>query len=233
MEAQRRRCGEGGDGREPRGLLAANEFTGPIAADASGHGHDAVYERDVAYYLEGPHSASFCANGQTNRAPHLVGARVRARLGSLGDHYTVSMWCWNGMPNDGRDTSGWLFSRSEDHGLGVFGDHLGIGGKSGNTGRLIFFSGSDQKKIVAGKTEIPRWKWQQVTLVRDGAAVRVYLNGRLEIETNAVIDPFAPLGECFFGGRSDNDSNWEGRIDEVAVFNRALSTEEVAKLVAQ
>ena len=101
------------------------------------------------------------------------------------------------------------------------------------TGRLIFFSGSDQKKIVAGKTEIPRWKWQQVTLVRDGAAVRVYLNGRLEIETNAVIDPFAPLGECFFGGRSDNDSNWEGRIDEVAVFNRALSTEEVAKLVAQ
>jgi hypothetical protein len=34
----------------------------------------------------------------------------------------------------------------------------------------------------------------------------------------------------FFGGRSDNDSNWEGRLDEIAVFDRALSAAEVAKL---
>jgi hypothetical protein len=35
---------------------------------------------------------------------------------------------------------------------------------------------------------------------------------------------------CFFAGRSDNDSNWEGRLDEVAVFDRALGAEEIAKL---
>jgi hypothetical protein len=34
----------------------------------------------------------------------------------------------------------------------------------------------------------------------------------------------------FFGGRSDNENNWEGRLDEIAVFDRALSAEEVAKL---
>ena len=216
---------------KPAAYWRLNEFTGAHAADASGHEHDAVYEKDVAYYLEGPKSAAFCANGHTNRAPHLVGARIRSRFAGLGDHYSVSLWLWNGMPNDGRDTSGWLFSRSHDHGLGIFGDHLGIGGKSGNTGRLIFFTGTDEKTIVAGKTEIPRWQWQQVVLVRDGNAVRVYLNGNFELEANGRVDPFVPLGECFFGGRSDNDSNWEGRLDEIAVFNRSLSADEVAKLV--
>ena len=215
---------------KPVAYWRLNEFTGPIAADASGHGRDATYERDVAYYLEGPKSAAFCTNGQKNRAPHLVGSRLRAGLTGLGDHYSVSMWFWNGMPNDGRDTSGWLFSRGQDNSLSVFGDHLGIGGKSGNTGRLIFFNGSDETAVTAGKMEIPRWQWQHLVLTRDGKTTRAYLNGILEIESGSVIDPFAPLGQMFFGGRSDNDSNWEGRIDEVAVFDRALSAGDVAKL---
>ena len=215
---------------KPVAYWRLNEFTGPVAADASGHGHDAVYEKDVAYYLEGPNSADFCANGNINRAPHLVGARIRSRLAGLGNHYSVSLWFWNGMPNDGRDTSGWLFSRSHDHGLSVFGDHLGVGGKSGHTGKLIFFNGTDETALVAGKTEIPRWQWQHLVLVRDRNAVRAYLNGALELQAESVIDPFMSLGECFFGGRSDNESNWEGRLDEIAVFDRALSVEEVAKL---
>ncbi len=215
---------------KPAAYWRLNEFTGPVAADASSHGHDATYERDVAYYLEGPKSQAFCANGNVNRAPHLVGARIRSRFAGYGDHYSVSLWFWNGMPNDGRDTSGWLFSIGHDHGLSAYGDHLGIGGKSGHTGKLIFFTGTDEKAVVAGKTEIPRWQWQHVVLVRDKNAVRVYLNGGLELQTENLIDPFQPVGELFFGGRSDNESNWEGRLDEIAVFDRSLSGEEVVKL---
>ena len=137
------------------------------------------------------------------------------------------------MPNDGRDVSGWLFSRDHDHGLGTSGDHLGIGGKSANTGRLVFFHGGDPAAAVAGKNEVPRWQWQQVVLVRDGDAVRAYLNGQLEIEMKSAANFPAGFGQCFFGGRSDNDSNWEGRLDEIAVFDRALSAEEVAKLTAK
>jgi hypothetical protein len=29
---------------------------------------------------------------------------------------------------------------------------------------------------------------------------------------------------------SDNNSNWEGRLDEVAIFERALSAAEIAQL---
>jgi len=216
------------DGPAARAVLASrplaywrlNEFTGPHVADATGHGHDAVYEREITYYLEGP--------GELNRAPHFVGGRLRARLDDLGNRYSVSMWLWNGMPNDGRDISGWFFSRDHNHGLGPHGDHLGIGGRSAHTGKLIFLHGDD---LTAGKTVIPRWQWQQVVFVRDGQAVRVYLNGQLEIETK--ITAPASTGECFFGGRSDNDSNWEGRLDEIAVFNRALTASELARLTAK
>jgi hypothetical protein len=137
------------------------------------------------------------------------------------------------MPNDGRDVSGWLFSRGHDHGLCAYGDHLGIGGKSGHTGKLVFFHGDNPAAASAGKTVIPRWQWQHVVLVRDGQTVRAYLNGRLEIETKAPAVFPAGLQQCFFGGRSDNDSNWEGRLDEIAVFDRALTSSEIERLSAK
>ena len=217
----------------PAAYWRLNEFTGPHAADESGHGRDAAYESAVTYYLEGPRSEEFCGEGKFNRAPHFVGGRLRARLGGMEDRYTVSMWLWNGMPNDGRDVSGWFFSRDYDHGLSIHGDHLGIGGKSGHTGRLVFFHGDDvAKATIAGKTEIPRWQWQHIAIVRDGKAVSIYLNGQLEINAGAPPSS-AGLDQYFFGGRSDNDSNWEGRLDEVAVFDRALTATEISQLVVK
>ncbi len=216
---------------KPLAWWRLNEFFGPHASDSSGHHRDALYEPEIVYYLEGPRSAAFCAEGEKNRAPHFVAGRLRARLPELGDRYSLSLWLWNGMPNDGREVSGWFFSRDHDHGLGAYGDHLGIGGKSGATGKLIFLHG--ENPIAAGRTEIPRWQWQHVVLVRDGGNVRAYLNGALEIETQAPANFPNGFDSCFFGGRSDNDSNWEGRLDEIALFDRALSADEVAKLQAK
>jgi hypothetical protein len=140
------------------------------------------------------------------------------------------MWVWNGMPNDARPVSGWLFSRGYAYALSDNGDHFGIGGVSGQTGRLIFFHGKDPANAVGGRTEVPRWQWQHVTFARDGENVRGYLNGHLEFETKAPLGALSEVPQCFFGGRSDNDSNWEGRLDEIAVFDRALTAEEIVTL---
>lgn len=215
---------------KPAAWWRLDEFAGPHAADATGRGHHAVYEREVTYYLEGARSDVFCTGGEFNRAAHFVGGRLRARLGGVGERYTVSGWIWNGMPVEGRDVSGWFYSRGRDHGLAAYGDHLGVGGKSGHTGRLVFLSGNDARTLVAGKTAVPRWEWQHVALVREGDNVRVYLNGALEFETRAQARFPADLDQHFFGGRSDNNSNWEGRLDEIAVFDRALSAADVKKL---
>jgi hypothetical protein len=217
---------------KPAAWWRLDEFAGPRALDATDHERDAVYEPDVAYYLEGPLSQRFCKNGETNRALMFVGGRLEARLSGLSDDYSVSLWLWNGMPNEGREVSGWFYSRGTDHGLSQWSDHLGVGGTSGHAGKLIFFHGDDQNAVTAGKTVIPRWEWQHVVLVRTGESVKVYLNGELELETKAAGIP-AGNGRLFFGGRTDNQFNWEGRLDEIAVFDRALTPEEITALAGK
>lgn len=215
---------------EPYAYWRLNEFAGPHATDATGQGRDAVYESTITYYLEGPRSEVYCDDDEVNRAAHLVGGRVRSVIPKIDDRYSVAMWIWNGMPNEGREVSGWLFSRDRDHGLSTFGDHLGVGGSASHTGKLMVLSGNDPSSAIAGETLLPRWEWQHVVLVRDGAQVSVYLNGEPEIQADLPATVPAGLDQFFFGGRSDNDSNWEGRLDEIAFFNRALSAEEAAAL---
>ena len=213
----------------PTAWWRLDEFNGPTASDSSGNGRHASYEPGITFYLEGPKSADFCQAPERNRAAHFVGGRVVSEL-SPGD-YTVSAWIWNGMPNEGRDVAGWFVSADHGQGLSQGGEHLGIGGKSGNTGKLIFLRGRDETQVLAGKTELPRWQWQHVLLVRSKENVRVYLNGKLEIDSTVNLSRSnnVPL---FIGGRSDNSANWEGRIDEVSLFSRALTAEEVTKLNA-
>ncbi|MFH1922793.1 MAG: LamG domain-containing protein [Planctomycetota bacterium] len=216
---------------KPAAYWRLDELAGPVAVDSTGQNRDAFYEPAVAYFLEGPRSGDFCTGGETNRTAHFAGGRLRSRIANLGDKYSVSLWLWNGMPADARQITGWIFSRGRDHGLGPHGDHLGIGGTAGHAGKLVFLHGNDAKgaTLLGGRTEIARWSWNHVLFVRDGDSVRIYLNGdaQPEIETKSPCSFPPGFDRLFFGGRSDNQSNWEGRLDEIAVFDRAIGPEEI------
>ena len=209
-----------------------DEMAAPHAVDSSPNHHDAVYESGVVYFLEGPKSESFCHHSEINRCTHFAGGRMSVRLPELKDEYSISMWLWNGMPNDGRGTAGWLLSRDSNHGIGLNGDHLGIGGTSTTPGKLIFQHGDGIKDVVfGGKTTIDRWTWNHMVLVRERNKVSVYLNGNPEPEIQRSGISLSPphLSQFFFGGRSDNADNWEGRLDEIAVFDRALTADELGR----
>ncbi|WP_164104137.1 LamG domain-containing protein [Candidatus Laterigemmans baculatus] len=214
----------------PAAYWRLDEFSAPRASDASGNHREGIYEPEVVYFLEGPHSDQFCRDGNVNRAAHFAGGRMRAHLPELDDQYSVSLWIWNGMPADARPVSGWFFSRGPNHGLAPAGEQLGVGGTGEHAGKLIFQQGDGSP--TAGRTEIPRWTWAQVTMVREGDEVRVYLNGNEEPEIVATASqtPTAAAKEIFLGGRSDNQANWEGRLDEIALFDRPLRGEEVRAL---
>lgn len=219
---------------QPLAWWRLDEMAAPHAADASGHHHEAVYEPGVLFFLEGPYSRKFCQPGEVNRAAHFVGGRLRSRLPAAGTTYSVSLWLWNGMPAEGREMAGWMMSRDTDHGLTTAGDHLGIGGTGTRPGCLVFQHGrtAASNPPLVGQTVVPRWTWSHVAFVRDNTRIRVYLNGQSTPEIDAESPADFPPGfsQLFFGGRSDNHSNWEGRLDEVAVFDRALSAQEVRLL---
>lgn len=206
-----------------------DEMAGPRAIDSTQHHRDAIYEPVVAFFLEGPRSKDYCFEGESNRSAHFAGGRMSARIPELVENYTVSFWFWNGMPIDARPVSGWMFSRDRNHGITSWGDHLGVGGAGNHPGKLIFQHGRNQP--AAGKTDIVRWTWNHVALVRTAETVTVYLNGTQEFQSSVDADVPPQFDELFFGGRSDNDSNWEGRLDEIAVFDRAFSADDISSLL--
>ncbi|MFM7168368.1 MAG: LamG-like jellyroll fold domain-containing protein, partial [Planctomycetaceae bacterium] len=221
---------EGSAGRllqsmRPAAWWRLDEFNGPVAADSSGKHRHAVFEPGITFSLEGPASAAWCGSGILNRCPQFVGGRVASDGSDLGSQYSVSLWFWNGMPAEARPVAGWVYSRDYDSGVSAAGEHLGLGGAGDTAGKIIFQTGNSP--AVVGTDSIPRWTWAHVVLVRDGEQISVWLNGRQQLRTQART---TTAGQIFIGGRSDSDSNWEGRLDEVALFDRALTAQEIAAL---
>ncbi len=235
---QPRRVPAGDDfplGAYPRAVLASkpvaywrlNEFAGPRAADASGNGHDAAYDGGIAFYLEGPGPVDLADAKRVNRAPQCAGGRLKASLKGLSDRYSVEMWFANYLPTDVREVTGYLL------GLGGGGacDQLGIGGQGPKAGRLFFANGSGGEGALFGATEIGLRAWNHLAMVREGRRVQVYLNGKAAAEISGEAQAPVPADstEVFVGGRHDGAATFEGRVDEVAVYDRPLSAEEVAR----
>jgi len=219
----------------PAAYWRMGEFNGPRALDATGNANDGEYEGGIAFYLEGPASEGTCGDCHINRAAHFAGGRMKSTVcpaeGGINQPYSVEMWFYNALPSDARAVTGYLFSRGVDGAEGAPGDHLGIGGKDAATGRLLFFNGNTLNQVLAGTTEILPRTWNHVAMVRDGKKVTVYLNGKTPPEICGEAEVGFPPGtkEVFIGGRNDNFANFEGKIDEVAIYGRALSAEEVAE----
>jgi len=200
------------------------------AVDAIGS-HHAVYEDGIAFYLPGPRGNGLNQQPRGNRAAHFAGGRVAAKVPKLGETYSVECWVWNGFPNSDRAVTGYFFSRGPNADPGVGGDHLGIGGNylnQGWDGKLLLFNGNERDEALAGRTVLETRTWHHVALVRNGKHVTVYLNGNSEPEINGELAPtFADSEDLFLGGRNDQMFGLEGRMDEVALYDRALTVDEV------
>jgi putative membrane-bound dehydrogenase-like protein len=213
---------------KPLAYWRLNEMAGPTVADAGGNNRPLQVEDGVVFHLEGPEEDVFSGTGVINRAPHFAGGRMTADLAELGPAYSVELWFWNGLPGEARPVAGYLFSRGPDRDPASAGDHLGIGGTHTAQDRLLFFNGNAVNQVLQGTSPIAPRTWNHVVLVRDGRKVAVFLNGNPQPEIAGEADVTVPagVGQIFLGGRNDNMFNLEGKLDEVAVFNRALTPEE-------
>lgn len=228
---------------KPFAYYRLHEMSATAALDESGAGHLARYEPGVIFFLEGPPEnasgqasaakSEYTQPGDVNRCAHFAGGRLVAELPTLTSDFSVALAFWNGMPAGARPIAGWMFSRDYAYSQSDRGVHLGLSGDAEQPGRLMLrLADSDP---VFGATVTPRWQWGRAVLVKSGKQVRVYQNSASSPE---IVKEFsdeqaaqAQIAECFFGGRSDNSDNWEGKLDEIALFNRALTQAEIAVLL--
>jgi hypothetical protein len=86
-----------------------------------------------------------------------------------------------------------------------------------------------------GATTLALDTWHHVALVYDGSELRIYLNG--SVDENGSNNPLEFSGGIFngnapfaIGSRGNVDQYFDGQIDEVAVFDRALSPAEITAI---
>jgi hypothetical protein len=208
-----------------------HDMTGDTAKDISGADRHAIYEDGIALYLLGPNGNGLSGAGESSRAAHFAGGRVRADLAGISTNYSAEMWFWNGLPNDARPITGYLLSRGSHAGNDMPSDGLGIGGTEFAPGRLFVTHGDESGRRLKGSTQIEPKSWNHVVLTREGRKVSVYLNGRADAEIlgNLGVKPDESSNAWYVGGRQDGTSNFEGKLAEVAIYDRALPPAEIAR----
>lgn len=205
------------------GLIAWWPFNGN-ANDASGNGRSATLYNTASY-----------VNGVSGQAVYLVG---RGHVGTSGDYvmlpfigmnnypkFTVSLW----VKHDGY--AGW-----GDHGE----DYISFRKPCGNTMRIGFggtpwqFGYGTSGSTVVVPSDGSEWgNWVLHTMVVSNGIVYAYKNGVLRgSASGAYVDAESEsgLGIHWFCSGGTVSTRFIGGIDDVRIYNRALSATEVAQL---
>lgn len=201
---------------DPLAYWRMNDIEGPTALDATGHHYAGAYENAVAFYLDGPNSPAFSGPLFVNRAAHFAGGRMIASVPRPSRRYSVELLCWNGLPPGVRGVTGELFA---------WGDQLSIGGTNTAPGRLILHNPASNRPLV-GTTELPLKTWMHIVFTRDGSRVSAYLNGELEVTGEFAAPSASPVREIYLGASPYQPGTFEGKLDEVAIWDRPLSAAE-------
>lgn len=215
------------------GFWKSDEIGGDVISDASGNGKSGV--------LQG--GASF-VSGHAGNALHLDGANDYVDLGGLdvsGSQLTLSAWVKADLADtqDRRIISKATTSFEQSHYfmLSTF--------RSEGRNRLRFRlkTGSSQNSgttvLVADGGEVTQSAWHHVAATYDGARMRLYLDGnevgRVAKSGAVTMDPTVPV---YIGANPGGilpgqaAKFWDGQLDEVGIWERALSAEELRTLIA-
>ena len=177
-------------------------------------------------------------------AAFVAGHRGSALASAAGGYATVPIPSdITGQPQ--LTINGW-FLRATPTGVEQVGEEVSgaqnISIQFWNDGLLYFCVGA-MNTLACGSTPSSDLAWHMATLVFDGAqptdATRLlgYLDGVAQTLTLAnpipVVTPAGAGGPFDLGAVGDNEGMDTGTVDEVTVFNRALSAAEIHELLAR
>jgi len=141
-----------------------------------------------------------------------------------------------------RTISGW--AKASQTGISAWTDVFGFTGPSGAGGHFDIECVGDTGTTTAGYYGLHRYGWEQdiipidlewhhLAATYDGATVSWYGDGQLIGSTSSDAVPVVPPGQVHIGKREDNTNHFSGLVDEVRIYDVALSAEEIAWLAGR
>jgi Concanavalin A-like lectin/glucanases superfamily/Putative esterase len=202
------------------GLVAAygfNEGAGTSAADASGRGHTGVVS-----------GALWTAAGRFGNALSFDG---------VNDMVTVADSALLDLTT-GMTLSAWVFPTA--HGNGVWRNVL-IKERPGGEVYNLYSNTDTNVPIVyvvrnaapstpleaRGTAQVPLNTWTHLAATHDGTTLRLYINGAQVRSRGVSGSLLTSTGALRIGGNAVWGEFFQGRIDEIRIYNRALSPSEI------
>jgi uncharacterized protein (TIGR02145 family) len=202
------------------GLIAWYPFNGN-ANDESGYGNNGTVNGATL---------TLDRFGNENRAFSFDGKKSEIIVENLGNNNTWSISLWFNKNNISSFRLEYLLSLGSKK-YSTFGEPgFGIQGTSvpctivGNNLSFIFDGKQDCQNVVKGQP-LERNKWFNIVLKRENNTYSIYSNGIL-INSGQLSD--INIDKLIIGKRLD--FYYEGIIDDIAVWNRALTSEEISKI---
>lgn len=83
---------------------------------------------------------------------------------------------------------------------------------------------------IAGGSVLPLKTWRHIVVTADGEQMRLYEDGKLAASAPCGALAASDSDTVWFGTDAGATQVWHGRIDELALFDRALTEEEIAAI---
>jgi hypothetical protein len=208
------------------GLIAYYPFSGN-ANDASGNGNDGtVFGATLTTNRFGYSNQAYYFNGSSSYVTVPINSSV------FSNDFTASVWfdlydITNGFPT--------LF---DEQGNSAFRESI-VGQTSGGSGigNLVAYSSYAPATFawfLETQQPTPTGQYSQAVVTKAGTNVTIYWNGQIAATSQVSNTTFVP-GQFLKIGRQDvedvpGDTAFHGVIEDIRIYNRALSSNEVAQL---
>jgi len=155
----------------------------------------------------------------------------------LNKNMTISVWVYPlSLGYKGIYGPGWALNNRDAHYDGYYWS-LGFGSVSTKNQKASFSIHGQQGQPNYESTTILNFEnWYHIVVVlKNSENVKIYVNGILENIYDIPFSPSDKLGKLAIGknGQSDGEFReylWEGKIDDIRIYNRVLSETEIQSL---
>jgi len=206
-----------------------DEGSGSNADDASGNNRDGAVSSGADWTAEGQINGALRLDGNQQL---VINADAEDYLNGL-DAITVSMWVKSDQVGSDRGFLSTVDKVGDDKDLGIRYDDRGSYG-----------GGDDVIKLGLRTTEgfveyesasnVQTQAWQHVVLSwKSGEAPKLYINGQLDNPTYAapaIGGTLSGITDLIVGKGQRVEESWDGNIDDVRIYKRAVNAEEAVEL---
>ncbi len=199
------------------GLVGAwgfDEGSGTSVADSSGHDLSGIVSG--ASWVAGKYNGALSFNGGSTWVTVADNALLH-----LTNGMTLEAWV-----NPAASAADWSDVLMKERSGGLSYALYGFDGAGSPPGAWLNKSGSDYS--AEGASALPANTWSYLAGTYDGSKLRLYVNGALVSTTSVSGTMTSSTSVLRIGGDSIWGEYFNGLIDEVRIYNRALSASEIA-----